>query len=166
MKNWSRSTCVRSCKNSCPNDAACRSALDTPIGHLLGDYMMALERRLPAVTEADFPGLTLCRNVRIQLYRLFEDTGAVARHIRASGFSKRMRSCATPRPQSRYPRLPRTSASHMPRVSAALSNESSGTTQRSAVSRAGWAGAIRDATRPRTIGTGGLRRPPSRNLVT
>jgi len=36
-------------------DAACGSALDTPLGHLLGDYMIALERRLPAVTEADFP---------------------------------------------------------------------------------------------------------------
>ena len=39
-------------------DAACGSVLDTPLGHLLGDYMMALERHLPAVTEADFPGLT------------------------------------------------------------------------------------------------------------
>jgi hypothetical protein len=36
-------------------DAACGSVLDTPLGHLLGDYMMALERHLPAVTEADFP---------------------------------------------------------------------------------------------------------------
>jgi AraC-like DNA-binding protein len=39
-------------------DVACGSTLDTPLGHLLGDYMIALERRLPAVTEADFPGLT------------------------------------------------------------------------------------------------------------
>ncbi len=39
-------------------DAACGSVLDTPLGHVLGDYMMALERRLPAVTEADFPRLT------------------------------------------------------------------------------------------------------------
>ena len=38
-------------------DAALGSTLDTPLGHLLGDYMMALEHRLPAVTEADFPRL-------------------------------------------------------------------------------------------------------------
>jgi hypothetical protein len=36
-------------------DAACGSVLDTPLGHLLGDYMLALERDLPAVTEGDFP---------------------------------------------------------------------------------------------------------------
>jgi AraC-like DNA-binding protein len=35
-------------------DAACGSTLDTPLGHLLGDYMMALEHNLPDVTEADF----------------------------------------------------------------------------------------------------------------
>jgi AraC-like DNA-binding protein len=29
--------------------------LDTPLGLLLGDYMMALERHLPALTQADFP---------------------------------------------------------------------------------------------------------------
>ena len=39
-------------------DAACGSILDTPLGHLLGDYMMVLERHLPAVTEADFLRLT------------------------------------------------------------------------------------------------------------
>ena len=32
--------------------------MDTPLGHLLGDYMLALERHLPAVTESDFPRLT------------------------------------------------------------------------------------------------------------
>lgn len=115
-------------------DAACGSTLDTPLGHLLGDYMVALERRLRAVTESDFSrladavgamvaaavapsaervavargqidvgrkervrqvvrkhlrtptfGLTvLCRLVgmsRSNLYRLFEDTGGVARYI-------------------------------------------------------------------------------------
>jgi AraC-like DNA-binding protein len=115
-------------------DAACESVLDTPLGHLLGDYMMALERRLAAVTEADFPRLssavgamvvaavapsaeraaaargqidvgrkervrqavrrhlrtptlgprTLSRLVgisRSNLYRLFADTGGVARYI-------------------------------------------------------------------------------------
>ena len=115
-------------------DAACGSALDTPLGHLLGDYMIALERRLPAVTEADFPRITnavgamvaaavapsaervavakqqidLGRKERVRqavrrhlrtptlrpktlsrlvgmsrsnLYRLFEDTGGVARYI-------------------------------------------------------------------------------------
>jgi AraC-like DNA-binding protein len=39
-------------------DAACGSALDTPLGRLLGDYMVGLERCLPAVTEADFPRIT------------------------------------------------------------------------------------------------------------
>jgi len=38
-------------------DAAGASSPDTPLGHLLGDYMMALERHLPDVTEADFPRL-------------------------------------------------------------------------------------------------------------
>jgi AraC-like DNA-binding protein len=117
-------------------DAALGSTLDTPLGYLLGDYMMALERRLPTVTEADLPRLTnavgamvaaavapsaervavaghqinlglmervrqavrrhlrtptlapttLCRLVgmsRSNLYRLFDDTGGVARYIRS-----------------------------------------------------------------------------------
>jgi hypothetical protein len=34
------------------------STLDTRLGHLLGNYMMALERRLPVVAEADLPRLT------------------------------------------------------------------------------------------------------------
>ncbi len=38
-------------------DAALGSALDTPLGHLLGEYMVALERRLPMLTEADLPRL-------------------------------------------------------------------------------------------------------------
>ncbi|MBV8088276.1 MAG: helix-turn-helix domain-containing protein [Alphaproteobacteria bacterium] len=115
-------------------DAVCGSVLDTPLGHLLGDYMIALEHRLPAVTEADFPRITksvgamvaaavepsearvgvaqqqidLGRKERVRqavrrhlrtptlgpknlsrlvgmsrsnLYRLFEDTGGVARYI-------------------------------------------------------------------------------------
>jgi AraC-like DNA-binding protein len=115
-------------------DAACGSALDTPLGHLLGDYMVALERRPAAVTVTDFRPLTnavramvaaavspsaerialagrqidlgrmervrqavrrhlrtpmlepktLCRLVgmsRSNLYRLFDDTGGVARYI-------------------------------------------------------------------------------------
>jgi AraC-like DNA-binding protein len=115
-------------------DGALGSTLDTPLGHLLGDYMMALERRLSVVTEADLSRLTtavgamvaaavspsgdrvavargqidvgrkerarqvvrkhlrtpifgpttLCRLVgmsRSNLYRLFEDTGGVARYI-------------------------------------------------------------------------------------
>lgn len=115
-------------------DGAPGSALDTPLGHLLGDYMMALERQLSLVTEADLSRLTtavgamvaaavapsadrvavargqidvgrkervrqavrkhlrtptfrptiLCRLVgmsRSNLYRLFEDTGGVARYI-------------------------------------------------------------------------------------
>jgi len=39
-------------------DAACGLALDTPLGRLLGDYMMALHRHLPAVTETDFPRIS------------------------------------------------------------------------------------------------------------
>jgi AraC-like DNA-binding protein len=115
-------------------DAALGSTLDSPLGNLLGDYMMALERRLSVVTEADLSRLTtavgamvaaavspsadrvavargqidvgrkervrqavrrhlrtptlgptnLCRLVgmsRSNLYRLFEDTGGVARYI-------------------------------------------------------------------------------------
>jgi AraC-like DNA-binding protein len=39
-------------------DAACGAVLHTPLGHLLGDYMLALERHLPALTEDDLPRLT------------------------------------------------------------------------------------------------------------
>jgi AraC-like DNA-binding protein len=39
-------------------DAALGSVLDTPLGHLLGDYLLALERRLPTLTKADFPRLS------------------------------------------------------------------------------------------------------------
>jgi AraC-like DNA-binding protein len=38
-------------------DAALGSALNTPLGLLLGDYMTALECRLPDLSEADFPRL-------------------------------------------------------------------------------------------------------------
>ena len=115
-------------------DAVCGSPLDTPLGRLLGDYMVALWHRLPEMAEADLPGLTktigamvaaavapsadrmaiaelpidlsrkervrqvvrqhlrtstlrpktLCRLVgmsRSNLYRLFEDTGGIARYI-------------------------------------------------------------------------------------
>jgi AraC-like DNA-binding protein len=115
-------------------DAALGSVLDTPLGHLLGDYVIALERRLPELAEADLSRLsnavgamvaaavapsaeriaiadrqidlgrkervrqtvrrhlrtptltpaTLSRVVgmsRSNLYRLFENTGGVARYI-------------------------------------------------------------------------------------
>jgi len=39
-------------------DAALGSVLDTPLGHLLGDYVIALERRLTELTEADLPRLS------------------------------------------------------------------------------------------------------------
>jgi hypothetical protein len=39
-------------------DAACGSTLDRPLGRLLGDFMIALEGRLPDVTEADFSVIT------------------------------------------------------------------------------------------------------------
>lgn len=38
-------------------DAALGSNLDAPLGHLLGDYMTALARRLPGLTETDLPRL-------------------------------------------------------------------------------------------------------------
>src|SRR5215472_14664731 len=38
-------------------DAACSSTLDTPLGRLLGDYMIALGHRLSALTEAELPRL-------------------------------------------------------------------------------------------------------------
>ena len=38
-------------------DATLGSTLDTPLGHVLGDYMIALEHRLPEMTEADLPRL-------------------------------------------------------------------------------------------------------------
>lgn len=115
-------------------DATLGSTLDTPLGHLLGDYIIALERRLPDMTETDFSRIatalgaivaaavapsaervavargqidvgrkervrqavrrhlrtptlgpkTLGRLVgmsRSNIYRLFEDTGGVARYI-------------------------------------------------------------------------------------
>ncbi len=39
-------------------DAARGSVLDMPLGRLLGDYILALERRLPSLTEADLQRLT------------------------------------------------------------------------------------------------------------
>ena len=39
-------------------DAARGSVLDKPLGRLLGDYMLALERRLPSLTPLDVPALT------------------------------------------------------------------------------------------------------------
>ena len=38
-------------------DGARGTVLDTPLGHLLGDYMCALERRLPSLTADDMPAL-------------------------------------------------------------------------------------------------------------
>ena len=38
-------------------DAACGSRLHTPLGHLLGDYMIGVQHRLSASTEADLPRL-------------------------------------------------------------------------------------------------------------
>lgn len=116
-------------------DGACGSTMDTALGGLLGDYMIALESRVAEVTEADFSRIgkafgalvaaavdssaermvavrsqidfsckervrqivrrylrtptlepkTLSRLAglsRSNLYRLFEDTGGVARYIR------------------------------------------------------------------------------------
>ena len=39
-------------------DAACGSVIETALGRLLGNYMIALESRLPDLAEADFPGIT------------------------------------------------------------------------------------------------------------
>jgi AraC-like DNA-binding protein len=38
-------------------DSARGSVLDTPLGHLLGDYILALERRLPTLTQDHLPQL-------------------------------------------------------------------------------------------------------------
>ena len=38
-------------------DNSCGSVLDTPLGHLLGDYAVALERQLPLVKESDLTHL-------------------------------------------------------------------------------------------------------------
>ncbi len=39
-------------------DQARGAVLDTPLGHLLGDYMLALERRLPTIGADELPRLT------------------------------------------------------------------------------------------------------------
>lgn len=39
-------------------DAVCGSVLGAPLGRLLADFMIALERRLSDVTESDFSGIT------------------------------------------------------------------------------------------------------------
>jgi AraC-like DNA-binding protein len=39
-------------------DAVCGAALDTPLGKLLGEYMLLLERSLPSLKPADVPRLT------------------------------------------------------------------------------------------------------------
>jgi AraC-like DNA-binding protein len=39
-------------------DAARGAVLDTPLGHLLGDYLLALERRLPSLTADELPALS------------------------------------------------------------------------------------------------------------
>ncbi len=82
-------------------DAARGSVLDTPLGHLLGDYMLALERRLPALTPGEIPALTnavramvaaavapsparaaVARN-QIELGRMERVRKAVQRHLRS-----------------------------------------------------------------------------------
>ncbi|HME24526.1 MAG TPA: helix-turn-helix domain-containing protein [Acetobacteraceae bacterium] len=82
-------------------DAARGAVLDMPLGHLLGDYMLALERRLPALTPAELPALTnavramiaaavaptaarvaVARN-QIELGRMERVRKAVQRHLRS-----------------------------------------------------------------------------------
>ena len=85
-------------------DGALGSILDTPLGHLLGDYMMALERRLSVVTEADLSRLTTAVGAmvaaavspstdRVAIARAQIDVGrkervrqAVRRHLRTPTF--------------------------------------------------------------------------------
>jgi len=84
-------------------DAACGLVLDTPLGHLFGDYMLALERRLPIITQADFPQLESAVQAmvaaavapsaeRVEIARRQIDLGlrervrqAVRRHLRTPG---------------------------------------------------------------------------------
>ncbi len=86
-------------------DHARGSPLDTPLGHLLGDYMLALERRLPALSPDDLPRLSaavremlvaciapsverlaLARD-QIDLGRLERVRQTVRRHLRSSALS-------------------------------------------------------------------------------
>jgi AraC-like DNA-binding protein len=89
-------------------DTACGSILDTPLGHLLGDYMVALEQRLPAVTAADLPRLASAVGAmvaaaiapsaeRVAVARLQIDVGrkervrqAVRKHLRTPTFGPRI----------------------------------------------------------------------------
>ena len=86
-------------------DQARGSVLDTPLGYLLGDYMLALERRLPALTEDDLPRLTAAirgmlvacivpsadrfvhARDQIDLGRLERVRQAVCRHLRSSALT-------------------------------------------------------------------------------
>ena len=86
-------------------DAALGSVLDTPLGQLLGDYMIALERRLPALIRADFPRLSSAvaamvaaavvpsvervaiAKQQIDLGRMERVRQAVRRHLRTPGLT-------------------------------------------------------------------------------
>jgi AraC-like DNA-binding protein len=73
-------------------DASCGLALDTPLGHLLGDYMMALHRHLPAVTEADLPRLSSTVGAMVvAVVAPSAERGAIARRQIDVGRKERVR---------------------------------------------------------------------------
>jgi hypothetical protein len=83
-------------------DAARGSVLDKPLGRLLGDYMLALERRLPTLTPLDVPALTKAVQAMVAAALLASPTffGAASVTLtRAGGLSNaasdRRRFCAT-----------------------------------------------------------------------
>ena len=86
-------------------DAACGSILYTPLGRLLGDFMIALESRLPDVTEADFSGITgaLSAMVAAAAAPSSERQNRKSTSAARSGFGRRFAGICERRPWARRP---------------------------------------------------------------